>query len=111
MLDKRRPWDTERCVSDACSRGTDERSANRHWGTAKKLVEAFIVDGSSDTGHPEDELLKMSALIRANMGLNPAELNEMEFAEAYAQAVWLESFRLKNTAELLVAVLGGKKKK
>ena len=53
----------------------------------------------------------MSALIRANMGLNPAELNEMEFAEAYAQAVWLESFRLKNTAELLVAVLGGKKKK
>jgi hypothetical protein len=33
-----------------------------------------------------------------------------EFAEAYAQAVWLEQFRLRNMAELLSAMFGAKKK-
>lgn len=35
----------------------------------------------------------------------------MEYAEAYSEAMWLESFRLKNQAELLAAMFGGKKGK
>lgn len=53
--------------------------------------------------------MKMSALIRANLGLNPTELSTEEFAEAYCQAIWLEEFRLRNHAELLAAMFGGKK--
>ena len=54
--------------------------------------------------------MKMSALIRANLGIDTHRLTPMEFAEAYAQALWLESFRLQNQAELLAMMFGGKKK-
>ena len=53
----------------------------------------------------------MNALIRANLHIDPSELNEVEYAEAYAEAIWLEQFRLKNQAELLAAMFGAKKKK
>ncbi|MEG1574390.1 MAG: hypothetical protein RRY55_01285 [Bacteroidales bacterium] len=49
-------------------------------------------------------------MIRANLNLDPQRLNEMEYAEAYAEAIWLESFRLRNQAEMLATIFGGKKK-
>jgi hypothetical protein len=55
-------------------------------------------------------MMKMNALIRANLGINPKEMDAMEYAEAYSEAMWLENFRLRNQAELLAAMFGGKKK-
>jgi hypothetical protein len=55
------------------------------------------------------ELMMMNALIRANLGIDPSSLKPIEYAEAYGQAIWLEGFRLKNQAEMLVAMFGGKK--
>ncbi len=52
----------------------------------------------------------MNALIRSNLGANPNLMNEREFAEAYCQAIWLEGFRLRNQAEMLVQIFGGEKK-
>lgn len=54
--------------------------------------------------------MKMGALIRSNLGMDIDGMNEAQLAEAYNKAVWLESFRLRNQAEMLVAVFGGKKK-
>lgn len=54
--------------------------------------------------------MKMNALIRSNLGLNPNTLTPSEYAQAYNEAIWLESFRLKNKAELLATMFGGKKK-
>ncbi|MDD4141590.1 MAG: hypothetical protein PHR20_02190 [Bacteroidales bacterium] len=53
----------------------------------------------------------MNALIRSNLGVNPDTLSPLEYAEAYNEAIWLEGFRLRNQAELLAAMFGGKKKK
>lgn len=52
----------------------------------------------------------MSALIRSNLGMDTKEMDSQQFAEAYCQAIWLEEFRLRNQAEMLVAMFGGKKK-
>jgi hypothetical protein len=38
-------------------------------------------------------------------------MSEMEFAQAAAQATWLERWRLRQQAELLGAMFGAKKKK
>lgn len=54
--------------------------------------------------------MKMNALIQSNLGINPRGLSEMEYAEAYSEAIWLEGFRLRNTAEMIAAMFGGKKK-
>lgn len=53
--------------------------------------------------------MRMNALIRSNIGVDPCGLTPMEYSEAFAQAIWLEKFRLRNTAEMLVAMFGGKK--
>jgi hypothetical protein len=50
------------------------------------------------------------ALIRANFNINPSNLSDEEFAQLFAEAVWLEGWRLKNQAEMLASVFGGKKK-
>ena len=55
--------------------------------------------------------MKMSALIRSNLGLDPSGLATKEYAEAYCQAIWLEEFRMRNLAELIAAMFGGKKRK
>lgn len=54
--------------------------------------------------------MKMSALIRGNLHTEVEGMTPREFAEAYAQSVWLEQFRLRNMAELLSAMFGAKKK-
>ena len=40
----------------------------------------------------------------------PKEMDTESFAEAYCQAEWLERFRLRNQAEMIAAMFGGKKK-
>ena len=55
--------------------------------------------------------MRMGALIKANLGENPEKIDNLHFAQAYCQAVWLEQFRLRNQAELLAAMFGGKKGK
>ena len=72
---------------------------------AKKLIEAFTI------GDASSELMRMSALIRSNLGTAPSGMSEKEYAEAYCQAIWLEQFRLRNQAEMLAAIFGGKKGK
>lgn len=54
--------------------------------------------------------MRMSALIQSNLGMDIDGMSETQFAEAYCKAVWIESFRLRNQAEMLVAMFGGKKK-
>lgn len=53
--------------------------------------------------------MRMSALIRSNLGTDPSGMTEKEYAEAYCQAIWLEQFWLRNQAEMLAAIFGGKK--
>ena len=55
--------------------------------------------------------MRMSALIRSNLGTDPSRMSEKEYAEASCQTVWLEQFRLRNQAEMLAAMFGGKKGK
>lgn len=46
------------------------------------------------------------ALIRANFHVDPKTLSDQEFGMLFSQAIWLESWRLKNIAELLAKLLG-----
>jgi hypothetical protein len=55
--------------------------------------------------------MRMSALIRSNLGADPEKMDNLQFAEAYGQAIWIEEFRMRNQAEMLAAMFGGKKKK
>jgi hypothetical protein len=64
----------------------------------------------TDSSESEDELLKGDALIRANFGVEPAELDDKTWARLTAEAIWIEQWRLKNHAELLAALFGGKKR-
>jgi hypothetical protein len=51
-------------------------------------------------------LLKGNALIRANFGTDPQELSGERWAQLFAEALWIEQWRLKNQAELLAAMFG-----
>jgi 2-hydroxychromene-2-carboxylate isomerase len=53
-------------------------------------------------------LLKGDALIRANLGVDPAGLEDEKWAQLFAEALWVEQWRLKNQAELLAALFGRK---
>ncbi|MXV37675.1 hypothetical protein GO491_03120 [Flavobacteriaceae bacterium Ap0902] len=50
---------------------------------------------------------KADALIRSNFHTNPEKLQVSEWNKLYAQAQWLEEWRLKNQAELFKALFGG----
>ncbi|MGL4908840.1 MAG: hypothetical protein ACRC9X_05200 [Bacteroidales bacterium] len=43
----------------------------------------------------------------ANLGINPKNLDEQNWAKRYAQALWIERMRLKNQADMLTAMWGG----
>jgi len=49
---------------------------------------------------------KGCALIRSNLGTDPTEGSEEDFASAYAQAIWLENWRMKRKAEMIAAMFG-----
>ncbi len=57
-----------------------------------------------------DGFEKGCALIQANLGIDPCNGDDEEWASNYAKALWLEEWRLKNLAELLKGMLGGDKK-
>ncbi|MFK7061522.1 hypothetical protein V3Q90_15495 [Flavobacterium oreochromis] len=50
--------------------------------------------------------MKGDALIRANFNVNPEIIPISEWAKLYAQAQWLEQWRLKNQAELYKEMFG-----
>lgn len=70
----------------------------------KKLVEAHRLSDDDD----KDGFQKGCALIRSNLGLDPMAGSYEEWATHYAEALWLEKFRNRNTAQLLMTLFGGK---
>lgn len=52
----------------------------------------------------EDGYLKACALIRANLHVDPSAGSAEDFAANYAAAVWLENWRLKRQAEMIVSL-------
>ena len=69
----------------------------------KKLVEAQLLSDDDN----EDGIEKGCALIRANLGIDPMIGDYEDWARNYAQALWLERWRLKNTADMLAKMIGG----
>ena len=69
----------------------------------KKLVEAQLLSDDDN----EDGFEKGCALIRSNLGIDPMNGGYEEWAEHYAQALWLVRWRLKNTADMLAKMIGG----
>ena len=65
-------------------------------GWRKKLIELCTL--SQEEG--EDDLIKCGALIRANFNVNPDELNEDDFAQLTAEAIWYEGWKIRNLARL-----------
>ena len=68
----------------------------------KKLVEAQLLSDRDE----EDGFEKGCALIRSNLGIDPMNGGYEKWAEHYAQALWLERWRLRNLSEMLVRVFG-----
>ena len=56
----------------------------------------------------EDELLKGEALIRANFGISTEGMTPETYARLMAQALWLESWRLRNQAQMIAQLFGAK---
>ena len=50
---------------------------------------------------------KGCALIRANLGIDPTKDSYEDWAANYAEALWLETWRMKNQAEMIAALFGG----
>ena len=71
----------------------------------KKLVEAQLLSDRDE----EDGFEKGCALIRSNLGIDPMNGGYEKWAEHYAQALWLERWRLKNTADMLAKMIGGER--
>lgn len=60
-----------------------------------------LLESGADTQGQAD------ALIRAQFGVNPERLQVSEWVKLYAQALWLEGWRLKNQAEMMERLFGG----
>lgn len=71
----------------------------------KKLVEAQLLSDSDN----EDGFEKGCALIRANLGIDPTAGEYEDWAINYAQALWLEKWRLKNLNEMLAKMFSPEK--
>jgi hypothetical protein len=50
---------------------------------------------------------KAEALIRTNFGVAPESLQASQWCKLYAQAMWLEHWRMQNQAELFKVLMGG----
>lgn len=55
----------------------------------------------------EDNIRQGNVLIRANFNIEPTNLNLTKWGEMYAEAQWLEQWRLNNMAEMLHRLFGG----
>ena len=60
---------------------------------------------------PQDEMMKGEALIRANFGIPVDHLSIEDYSRLLAEALWLESWRLRNKAHVLAHLFGADKKK
>lgn len=76
-------------------------------GQPKKLVAAHLLSESDR----EDGLEKGCALIRANLGIDPAAGDYDDWAAHYAQALWLEQWRMRNLAEMIAWLFSDGKQK
>lgn len=56
-----------------------------------------------------DGFEKGCALIRANLGIDPTKGDYEDWAINYAQALWLEKWRLKNLNEMLAKMFSPEK--
>ena len=89
--------------------GTAKRSLCPCLCKPKKLIEAHQLNARDDVeGSPEDGFLKACALIRANLHVDPTAGSAEDFATDYAAAIWLENWRLKRQAEMIVALFSKK---
>ena len=48
-----------------------------------------------------------NVLIRSNFGIEPEKLQLERWGDLYAEAQWLEQWRLNNMAEMLSKLFGG----
>ena len=71
----------------------------------KKLVEAHQLSDSDNV----DGFEKGCALIRSNLGIDPTVGDYEDWAVNYAQALWLEKWRLKNLNEMLAKMFSSEK--
>ena len=71
---------------------------------AKKLIEAHLLSEDNE----KDGFEKGCALIRSNLMIDPCSGSEEDWASWYAQALWLEQFRLRNQAEMIANLFGEK---
>ena len=76
---------------------------------AKKLVEAYSLSGGAENDDPR-EIAKGCALIQANFHIDPTALSQEEWAMKFQQAVWIENFRLENTAKILARLFAPEQK-
>jgi len=60
-----------------------------------------VAEGEED----KDGFIKACALIRSNLHVDPTAGSGDDFAQWYAEALWLEETRMKNQAEILSRVL------
>ena len=60
-----------------------------------------VPEGEED----RDGFVKACALIRSNLHIDPTAGSGDDFAQWYAEALWLEETRIKNQAEILSRVL------
>ena len=58
----------------------------------------------------EDELLKGEALILANFGLSTQGMSPDTYARLLSQAMWIESWRLRNQAQMIAQLFGANEK-
>lgn len=79
---------------------------------AKKLVASHLLGVSEEQDGVEslnDFMLKACALIRSNLHSDPLRCDDEDFAVSYAQALWLEQWRLHRQAEMIVSLFGENK--
>ncbi len=62
-----------------------------------------------NSDNPEDELLKGDALIRANFQIEPSRLSEEDYPRLLAEALWIETWRLRCKADMLAQLFGDPK--
>lgn len=64
-----------------------------------------VQEGEED----KDGFVKACALIRSNLHIDPTAGSDDDFAQWYAEALWLEEMRLKMQADMMVHLFGERK--
>lgn len=67
---------------------------------------AHLLKEDDVRGEDPDGFAKGCALIRSNLHVDPLSGDMEEWAVNYGQSVWLENWRLKRQADMLVRLFG-----